>query len=205
MYTKTSDFKQKRRNRPLAITDIAISKVRRTRLYGFDTEQEAKIQQYHKEVLSRAQYLNNRNNSKEMEVGMLVDLHTWNHWLIDGGTRVVEMKSNPVAYQYFLHASRNQLLFMHNHPSTGTFSGEDFKFFCLHDVFYIMTVVGNNGDIYVLRKKEEFDISVLAEYTKLANSYYEKGYTKNNGTLALRDILRNASKYGLEYKKGSHK
>ena len=96
-------------------------------------------------------------------------------------------------------------MFMHNHPSTGTFSGEDFKFFCNNDSLYIITVVGNDGTVYVLAKTAYFDIKVLADYTMLAANYYNAGYIRNNGTLAIRDILKRANDYGLEYKKGSHR
>lgn len=91
---------------------------------------------------------------------------------------------------------------MHNHPSTGTFSGEDFKTFCTNDSLYIMTVVGNDGSVYVLVKTKTFKKDVIVEYTKIAQKYYEMGYKRNNGTMAMREILKNASKYGIEYKKG---
>lgn len=32
--------------------------------------------------------------------------------------------------------------------------------------------------------------------------YYNDGYENNNGTLAIKYILKNATKYGLSYKKG---
>ena len=45
----------------------------------------------------------------------------------------------------------------------------------------------------------------MLDYGVLAMQYLEKGYTNNNGTLAVNDILKNASNYGLIYKKGRKK
>lgn len=99
-------------------------------------------------------------------------------------------------------ARKNQLMMMHNHPSTGTFSGEDFKTFCNNDSIYVMTVIGNDASIYILVKTKDFDKNVLFEYARIAQKYYEMGYKQNNGTMAMKYILKNASKYGIEYKKG---
>lgn len=94
-------------------------------------------------------------------------------------------------------------MFMHNHPSTGTFSGEDFKTFCINDALYIMSVIGNDASVYLLIKKNDFNAEkALLSCGRLAKNYYEKGYINNNGTLAIQDILKDASNYGLIYKKG---
>ncbi len=200
------DFQQNRRDRAIAITDIAISKVRETRFRGFDSECLKEIQKHHKEVLKEAQRLNKLYHTNKMEVGILIDIHTWNYWTIYGKKECeVQMKDNLDAYKVFVTAKKNQLMFIHNHPSTGTFSGEDLKFFCNNESLYMVTVVGNNGSIYALTKTPYFDIRILADYGLLADSYYKQGHINNNGTLAIHDILKIADKYGLEYKKGSHK
>lgn len=204
--TKVKDFQQKRRNKAIGITDIAISKIRKTEFFGFTTEQEEKIQELHKTLLRTAQMLNIKHATNDMEAGILVDLHTWESWVLEGKiSKMVKMEDNMLAYDRFVSANKNQLMFMHNHPSTGTFSGTDFKFFCNNDVFYMITVVANNGTIYALTKTSNFDIRVLAEYAKLSKYYYDLGHINNNGTLAMRDILKIASEYGIVYKKGGHK
>lgn len=94
-------------------------------------------------------------------------------------------------------------MFIHNHPSTGTFSGEDFKTFCMNKSLYIMSVVGNDGSVYLLIKNYDFDAEkALLAYVRCAKEYYEEGHIRNNGTLAIKDILKHASKYGIIYKKG---
>ena len=72
-------FQQKNRNRAIHITDIAIDKVPKTNLLGFDNEQNKHMQTLHKLVLQEAQSLNQLYNTNEMEAGILVDIHSWEH------------------------------------------------------------------------------------------------------------------------------
>lgn len=204
MIYSANQFKQKKRCKAYQITDVAINKVPNPRIIGFSEEQNLYIQNLHKIVLGNAKKLNSTHNTNEMEVGMLVDIHSWEHWLIEGNRpREVEVKQNIEAYKKLLNGYKNQLMFIHNHPSTGTFSGEDFKMFCYHNSLYVMSVVGNDSSIYILTKTPEFDAEkALADYFRLARKYHNDGHIKNNGTLAIREILKNAKKYGIIYKKG---
>lgn len=193
---------QKNRKRAIEITDIAISKVPKTKFSGFSDFQNTYIQERHKDLLKEAQKLNIENKTNLMEVGVLLDIHTWNYWVIKGNTDcMVDIRSSAEAYHILISARKNQLMMMHNHPSTGTFSGEDFKTFCNNDSIYIMTIVGNDGFVYALVKTKDFKKEVIVEYIKLTQKYYEMGY-RNNATMAMKEILNNASDYGIEYKKG---
>ena len=197
---------QKNRNRAIDITDVAISKVPKTHIYGFSNEQNTYIQALHRELLKEAQKLNKEYHTNLMEVGILLDIHTWDYWKIKGKKDcTVDIKESVEAFKVLMNARKNQLMMMHNHPSTGTFSGEDFKTFCNNDAIYMMTVVGNDASVYILVKMKDFDKKVLAEYAQIAQEYYELGYKKNNGTMAMKHILKNASKYGMEYKKGRNR
>lgn len=114
--------------------------------------------------------------SNLMEVGILIDLFTWQYWVIHGtNEREVQMRNNIEAYRVLESAGKNRLMFMHNHPSTGTFSGEDFKYFCNHESLYMITAIGNDGTIYALTKTYKFDIKVLGEYGKRAEWYKSIG------------------------------
>lgn len=190
------DFQQKNRNRPIKITNVAISKVPLTKLEGFSEEENLFIQEQHKLLLTVAK---DRNDSKE--VGILVDIVCWNAWMILGETNEVETKSNPKAYKAMKESRKNTMLFMHNHPSTATFSGTDFKTFCLNDSLYIMTVVGNDGSVRILTKLSGFDGNeALIYYNTLATQKY--GECTNNGTLAMKDLLKNCKKIELRYEIG---
>lgn len=195
------DFEQKNRHIPRKITTVAIEKVKQKKFDGFTDEQEKFIQSMHKLVLKEALRLNLENNTDMMEVGIMIDLHTWEYWVIPGKPGKVDLKYNKDAYSAFIKANKNQLMFIHNHPSTGTFSGQDLQYFCNNIQFYIVDVVGNDGKIYTLRKKVNFDIKILELYNNLAKQYYDKGYINNNGTLAMKEVLRQASLYGILYER----
>lgn len=149
-----------------------------------------------------------------MEVGILVDIPNISnisigqegsdYWLIKGKLpRRVRMQDNPKALQTMETYERNRLLFMHNHPSGATFSGEDLRMFWTNDSIHTLTAVGNNGCIYLLQKGINFDKYKLSEdYHKIADANKDK---LNNGTIAVQQILDNAEKYDMLYKKGREK
>lgn len=197
-------FEQKRRDRAIGITDIAIDKVPQTRFYGIDAIGNYFIQERHKDILRVAKLLNRSYNSNEMEAGILIDIHSWQYVLIKGREpRKVEIRDNKNAYNMLECSRKNQLMFLHNHPSTGTFSAIDLRTFWNNDSIYIMTIVGNDGGIYTLTKQAYFDkYKVSNEYTRLIHKYSKY---KNNATLAVREILKNAEKFSMIYKKGRHK
>lgn len=104
----------------------------------------------------------------------------------------IEMKDNLDAYKKLKGNRKNTLLFMHNHPSTSTFSGEDFKTFCNNDSLYIITIVGNDGSVQTLTKTKSFDKdAALSFYHHLAMKKYIN--KKNNGTLAMKELLKNGT------------
>lgn len=193
------DFEQKNRKRPLIITNIAIDKVRQVKFQGFKQCDNEFIQKQHKFLLETSK---NFNDSKE--VGILINTVNWNTWLILGDANRIETRDNMDAYRELRTSRKNTLLFMHNHPSTSTFSGVDFKSFCNNESLYIMTVVGNDGNVRTLTKMHDFDAHyALKMYDYLATDKYKK--YDNNGTRAMREILRDCSKYGLLYKIGGKK
>lgn len=190
------DFKQKNRNRPIEITDIAISKVSRIDLAGFSEEESAFIQEQHKLLLTISKDQNHSN-----EVGILIDIINWNTWIILGEANIIETKNNPEAYKAMKCSRKNTMMFLHNHPGTGTFSGTDFKTFCLNDSLYIMTVVGNDGSVRTLTKLNGFDGGeALDYYSNLATQKYKD--LKNNGTMAMRELLKNGNKIKIKYEIG---
>ena len=190
------DFGQKKRNRPIKITDIAISKVPRMELSGFSEDENLFMQEQHKRLLSISK---EKNDSRE--VGILIDIVHWDTWVIMGEANEIETRNNPDAYKAMKSSRKNTMMFMHNHPSTGTFSGTDFKTFCLNDSLYIMTVVGNDGNVRILTKLNGFDRrEALIYYSNLATQKY-KDY-KNNGTMAMRELLKNSIEIKLKYETG---
>ena len=102
---------QKKRNRPIAITPVAISKVPCTHIFGFTPEQNRFIQEKHRQVLRCAAKLNEKYNSNSMEVVLLLNTHTWEEWTIEGKEeRVVYMESDPEADQVIDISPKNSLI-----------------------------------------------------------------------------------------------
>lgn len=68
---------------------------------------------------------------------------------------------------------------------------------------FLISVVGNDGTVYVLIKDTGFDSgSAMAEYFKLVRENADK---KDRVQLAMKTILKNSGDYGLIYKKGRKK
>ena len=66
-----------------------------------------------------------------------------------------------------------------------------------------MTVVGNDGAVYMLIKTSAFNAEkAMTDYMQLSMKYYREGHRNNNGTYAIKEILENTNKYGLLYRKG---
>lgn len=93
MRVKVKDFHQKRRNRPIEITDVVISKIRYTQFDGFTSNQENFIKEKHQELLKEAQKLNLKYNTNRIEVGILIDIHTWEYWVVHGSNNEVRINN----------------------------------------------------------------------------------------------------------------
>ncbi len=195
---------QKKHDKPIKITDIAINKVPCTHVSGFTGEQNTFIQERHKEILKTARELCEKYRNDEMEAIILVNAHTWKYWVVEGKEAGnADIADNTDAKEALQTSSKNSLLLLHNHPSAGTFSGTDFVTFCFNASLYMMTIVGNDGTVYVLVKNAEFDSGfAIAEYFKLVRENADK---KDRVQLAMKTILKNSGNYGLIYKKGRKK
>ena len=144
---------QTKHDKPIKISDIAINKVPCTHIAGFTGEQNKFIQERHKEILIIARELCEKYRNYEMEAIILVNAHTWDYWVVKGKEPGnADIADNLEAKEALQTNSKNSLLLLHNHPSAGTFSGTDFVTFCFNASLYLMTVVGNDGTVYVLIK-----------------------------------------------------
>lgn len=194
------DLEQKLRNRPIKITDIAISKVRRIAVPGFNNDENRFIQEQHKRLLSISKDFNNSE-----EVAIVIDIIRWNAEVILGKENKVKMENNKHANEMLLTCPQNTLLVMHNHPSTSTFSGEDFKMFCDNDSIYVITIVGNDGTLQLMEKNSMFHgQETKVKYGMLAKKYMDAGYV-NNGTMAMQYIIKHPEQFHIIYKHGDKK
>ena len=80
---------------------------------------------------------------------------------------------------------------IHNHPSGETFSGRDIDKFAYDNNHSAMCVVGNNGKMYVLQKKPDYNWISFA--MKSVDIQYKEDYAEK--------VLNGAENYGFEYYK----
>lgn len=203
MYSRSSslnDLQQKVRTRPIKITDIAIDKVRQTRITGFTNEENKYIQDFHKQLLRISK---TQNNSEE--VAITIDIIQWSYQITIGNGNRVIIKNDPIANRMLKEKPKNTLLVMHNHPSTSTFSGKDFKTFCDYESIYTITIVGNDGSVQVMTKDINFNgINAKIKYYELANDFKAHRY-KNNATKAMHYVIKHPEEFGIIYKHGGKK
>ena len=80
---------------------------------------------------------------------------------------------------------------IHNHPSGETFSGRDIDKFAYDNNHVAMCVIGNNGKMYVLQKKSDYN------WTKFAMESFDIQYKEDYAE----KVLNGAENYGFEYHK----
>ena len=92
---------------------------------------------------------------------------------------------------------------IHNHPSGKIHSHTDFEKILLHENEIISSVVGNNGKVYLIKKKDDFDGFLCY------NAYYNKALPKledaileknlNKYLLIMNELIEECKHYGIEF------
>jgi hypothetical protein len=150
---KIKDMKRPNRDKKYLITDEAINKIGLAEIIGFTNEQNLKLQQFHKEILTIAK---NKNNSNEV-------LRVWNPFVkgenyvdILGTENEVKTGNNTDLMTFVKKSYDNELVYLHNHPSRQSFSYVDIRTFVENDKIGVMTVVTNNGNVYTISKTDNY-------------------------------------------------
>lgn len=198
----------KKRDHKIDITDIAISKVPKTSVYGFSDEQNKKIQDYHIEILSRSK---NMNNSNEVAAVIRLDLPDKKNdiWLTGS---VNEVKFNGTDAEYAIRFAPYRTIFiMHNHPSTLNFSYGDIMLFANNMSVYGITVVTNTGETHIMCKTDSFSFEVFIEFVNVVKektiesfkaiedpAYKQKVVQEEIAN----HIIRYADRLGIYYERG---
>lgn len=164
------------------ITDDIIKHITRIRL--FEDFRDDMLYELHQELLYHAR--KNRNN----EVCILWDYVSKEKVILYGTNKKVDMKTSPKALEML--ETSNSLIAMHNHPRNGLFSRRDLMTFGLRMSIRAMTVVCNDGTIYMLRKEKDFD------FGKLMSIYNENVSEKKYS--GIKAVARQAKKIGATYR-----
>ncbi|MCR5121708.1 MAG: hypothetical protein K6B74_04740 [Ruminococcus sp.] len=160
----------KKRDHKVYITDIAINNVDKVKPSDFSDDQANKMQLMHKKLLTVS-----KNENDSNEVLMITDLDFSSEVTIKGGEFKVSPASNPFAVSVIAHAKRQSLVYLHNHPSTNTFSIGDIDTFCCESAIKTISVVTNQGEVYILNKTGKYSFDATRELlTAIKDSFSDK-------------------------------
>ena len=128
------------------ITDAAIDRVPKVSVAGKTDQQNAEIQNQHRNLLE----LSRRENSNN-EVAFVFDSNIENRKEFFGKDDMLEFG------QLYGH----DLFIMHNHPRNSSYSATDIIFMIQHSEVQTLSIVKNNGSVEVLTKSASFDAEEL--------------------------------------------
>lgn len=184
----------KKRDHKILITDVAIDKVPCVKTSGMSESEAFSIQGEHKALLKIAQQQNESNE-------VLTIMSTSNGMRVRtlGTEKTVDPSSNPEAVMMMRTSARNEMAYLHNHPSTNCFSLADINTFLLQAQIGTMSVVTNQGEVYVLHKTRKYDYNKAREIfdTICTDCLTNKLSYKE----AVARFVKEAAKGGIEYGK----
>ncbi|MCD2345808.1 minor capsid protein [Clostridium guangxiense] len=187
------DVESKNHGSKIDITDIAIDKVPIVDIIGFDDNQNKLLQQKHQKLLKIAQGDNDSN-----EVLNVLTTDFYNEAMTLGSQNGVDPGGNPQAVALMRTATENSVGWIHNHPGGSTFSYTDIGQFLKPQLKFI-TIVTNQGKVFVLDKKDSFNFAGIYAKIKEIKNKYGGTVTNENHDLIVNDILKMITKYGVKY------
>lgn len=184
----------KKRDRKIPITDIAIKKVQYVEVPGLPEIINEALKDANKELLQKAK---DENKSDEM-LGILSFSKGTRKEFVPGTIGSVGINiSDFDAYHLFVSAQVNEIYYLHNHPSGSSFSLTDIMTFIGHPQIGLLSVVTNQGKVFMLHKTSKYDYNktqeIFDEVLAKANS---RKYTQQQ---AVREFLKRCSAGGVQY------
>lgn len=184
----------KRRDHKILITETAINKVGFVKPTDFSDVQASLMMSKHKELLNVAKTQNNSN-----EVLFIENLDFSNEVRILGNEFVVSPGNNPFAVSVIANAKRQSLVYLHNHPSTNTFSIGDIDTFVCERAIKAISVVTNQGEVYILNKLDNYSFDGTRKLlTEIYNSYLDREIDNKD---FVKKFLKRCREGGIEYAK----
>ena len=182
----------KKRDHKIMINPIAISKVPLVKVKGLSMAECERIQMEHKDLLRIAMQDNDSN-----EVLSIMSFKNGSTIKVKGSEAGVNPGSNPMAVALSRQAERNELAFLHNHPSTNNFSLMDIMTFLAQPAIGLMSVVTNQGKVYILKKGTRYQYSPNAALiNRLIDEINLKKVTHNQAVV---QFLKQCEKRGVYY------
>lgn len=195
---KSKDVKEleqaKKRDHKIYVTDVAIDKVDKVSLSDFSEEQISAMQRKHKELLRIAKEENDSN-----EVLLINDLGFKSEVSVLGGEFKVSPGENPFAVSVISNAKRQSLIYLHNHPSTNNFSVGDIDTFVCESAIKTMSVVTNQGEVYVLNKTAAYNYNNIRALLNEIYKSFDGDEIDNKAFVS--EFLKRCKEGGVEYGK----
>lgn len=184
----------KKRDHKIIINDIAISRVAVVPISDFSSEQQYKMMERHRELLKIAHERNNDN-----EVLLIDDLSFSSEVCTLGEEFKVSPGSNPFAVSVITNAPRQSLIYMHNHPSTNNFSIGDIDTFICEAAIKTMSVVTNQGEVYIINKTINYSFEKARNLMKKTYDSFSENDIDNKEFV--KRFLKHSIEGGIEYGK----
>lgn len=184
----------KKRDHKIYINDVAIEKVKKLNLSDFSEEQAIAMQDKHKELLRTAMSKNESN-----EVLLIDNLNFKSEVIVFGEEFAVSPAKDPFAVSVVGNAKKQSLVYLHNHPSTNNFSVGDIDTFICERAIKVMSVVTNQGEVYVLNKLSTYDYNKAREVLK--DIYESFTGEEIEDKLFVTKFLKRCGDGGIEYAK----
>lgn len=184
----------KKRDHKIMITDTAINKVDEVKVNEMSKKQNKMLHEENKNVLKKA-----KNQNSSNEVLSICNNDFSKRIYIFGDEFGVDPNINPDAVMLINMSKRKELFYVHNHPSTNLFSTTDIHTFLREGSIGTMSVVTNQGEVYVLHKSSKYDYNKARDlYVDIINSYSENNF---DGDEVVKRFLKGCRTGGIIYER----
>lgn len=142
----------KKRDHKIFIADVAIHKVPCVKIPELSEVDCKRLQQEHKNLLQFAKYENNSD-----EVALIYNSTGSETIYIKGDADSVYYGSDADYVRLYADSYPGELFVLHNHPNTSKFSVDDIIEFISEGPIGLMSVVTNQGQVYILKKTAKYN------------------------------------------------
>lgn len=174
----------------IPVTEQSINNVKKVQTRFMTQDQAGHLRDTHRQILHAVQ-----NAPEETEAITYLDSNLKAIKIVVGEKKgVVNIGEPPVG----------AVGIAHNHPSGRVFSFDDISNFSVRENLNVMTVVGNNGSVYVLEKTDEYDFASLYHLLQRTIDSTDIGtlITEQQKVEFVEGFLYEAAKSGIVYTKG---
>ena len=168
-------------------TKESVERIPWIKLDGMSDEQAISLQDAHKSVLRAVM----DSKAPDHEAGCFI---------LDDYSGTTPFVSKHQGNIDFPETPSNAIGTIHSHPTGYMFSIDDIGAFTMNGDLSIMTVVGNNGKIYVLQKTDFFDVSGYSAYlNEQIERHPDYKETAESYISFMEEVLNESRKYGFAY------